>query len=62
MYLHRPLCADCDKIPEGRTSTYGPMFSYRGDNERLSVGELETEINLTLSEDRQYTRTSRFFR
>jgi hypothetical protein len=29
--LHRPLCEDSDKIPEGKTSTYifhlsGPLF------------------------------------
>ncbi len=26
MYLHRPLCEDCDKIPEGRTSMWTYVF------------------------------------
>ncbi len=26
MYLHRPLCADCDKIPKGRTSIWTYVF------------------------------------
>ena len=33
----------------------------RGENERLCVGELETEINLTLSDDRQDSKPFRFF-